>query len=201
MTSIKYCPKCGKEIEKKTDEGLPERCTNCGLNFSERERQIRELKSEERPEEEIYADFFQRLAAFFIDSLIISFLTWSVMSLIHIPIVLSNPIGFYTSFYYFWIAMFFNWVLGFFYCCFLEAYKSGQTLGKRILRIRTVDEITYKIAEPKQYAITNILKTSPFLLIDFLVGFLISDRDSNKTLRFLQHLSKTVVIESKKQKV
>lgn len=180
------------------DGCLPELCANCGLNFSERERQIRELKSEKKVGEERYADFFQRLAAFFIDSLIISFLTWSVMSLIHIPIVLSDPIEFYSSFYYFWIAMFFNWVLGFFYCCLLEAYKGGQTLGKRILRIRTVDETSFEIAEPKQYAITNILKTSPFLLIDFLVGFLISDRDSNKTLRFLQHLSKTVVIVIKK---
>jgi uncharacterized RDD family membrane protein YckC len=198
MTSIKYCPKCGNEIEKNTEESLPELCANCGLNFSERERQIRELKSEKWVGEERYADFFQRLAAFFIDSLIISFLSWCVMSLIHIPIVLSDPIGFYSSFYYFWIAMFFNWVLGFFYCCLLEAYRDGQTLGKRVLRIRTVDETSFEIAEPKQYAITNILKTSPFLLVDFLVGFLISDRDSNKTLRFLQHLSKTVVIVIKK---
>jgi uncharacterized RDD family membrane protein YckC len=197
MTSIRYCPRCGKEIKREGSKTLPKECDNCGLNFDEREDQIQELDSQKDHKSVVYADLFQRVAAFFIDSLVISFLTWIAISLIHIPFIISGPIAFYSSFYYFWIAMFFNWVLGFFYCCLLEIYNKGQTLGKRVLHLQTLDEKTLKVATPEQYAITNILKTSPFLLIDFIVGFLISERESNKILRYLQYLSKTVVIDLK----
>ncbi|TFF97885.1 MAG: RDD family protein [Promethearchaeota archaeon] len=197
MKTLKYCPNCGQEIKGKENGSFPDSCENCGLNFKEREKKIEKLTRKAQRREVNYADFFQRVTAFFIDSIIISSLTWIVMSLIHIPIIIQDPIAFYTSFYYFWIAIFLNWVIGFFYCCLLEAYNNGQTIGKKILRICTLDENTFEVGSPEQYAITNLLKTSPFLLIDFIVGFLISDRDSDKILRYLQHLSKTVVIKIK----
>jgi uncharacterized RDD family membrane protein YckC/DNA-directed RNA polymerase subunit RPC12/RpoP len=194
----RFCPQCGKKVKSDPNKESKQICPKCGFNFTEREKKIRNLGSSKTYEEEIYADIFQRLAAFFIDSLIIGLLTGIIISLTHLPIVLYDPLAFYTDFYYFWIALFFNWVIGFFYCCLLEAYNEGQTVGKRILRIRTVDEKSLEVAEPDQYAVTNLVKTSPFILIDFLVGFLISDRDSNKVLRYLQYRSKTVVIEIKK---
>lgn len=197
MTSIKYCPRCGNEVKKEGNKILPEECENCGLNFDNRNDQIHELETQKQHKDVVYADIFQRVAAFFLDSLVISFLTWIVISLVHIPFIIPGPIAFYSSFYYFWIAMFFNWVLGFFYCSLLEIYNNGQTLGKRVLHLRTLDDKSLKVATPEQYAITNILKTSPFLLIDFIVGFLISERESNKILRYLQYLSKTVVIDLK----
>ncbi len=181
---IKFCPKCGLKLES----GNVELCPQCGFNFKRRKKFI--------DESEIYADFFQRFAAFFIDSIIISILTWIVMSLIHLPIVLTDPISLYSSFYYIWIGTFFNWVLGFFYCFLMESYNNGQTLGKRVLHIRTVDEESLTIADPDRYALTNIIKTSPFVFIDFLVGVLMSERESNKVLRLFQYLSKTLVIET-----
>ena len=147
-----------------------------------------------QPETVIYANFLKRLIALFFDSIIIGAIG-SVFSWIFVaswlPINILDPFG------GFWYSIPFDFIFGFLYHWGLETYNKGQTLGKMALNIRTVDEKTLKLASSSNYAVNNILKGSPLLILDFIIGVLKNSGDSKNRIRIMQNMSETVVIMSR----
>ncbi|TFG12423.1 MAG: RDD family protein, partial [Promethearchaeota archaeon] len=93
----------------------------------------------------------------------------------------------------------YNFALGFLYFWLLETFNNGQTLGKIMLKIRSVNEVNFESAEPVMYAVNNLTKASGFLILDIILGilFYFSEQQSNRNiLRFTQHLAHIVVIKA-----
>ena len=180
--SIKFCPKCGNELEPNATF-----CPFCGTDLGVKEGSI---KTE--PISVEYAGFWSRLVALIIDSIIISIIGSSLSFIIFvswIPFNIFDPLGGW------WFVSFpFDWMLGFLYYWGLEVGKDGQTVGKMAMKIRTVDEKTLGGATTRNYAINNIFKSSPFLIFDFLIGIIKNSGDPKQRIRIMQNISETVVI-------
>ena len=187
--ALKFCPKCGNKLESDTSF-----CDACGADLRERPEKtetVPEQKvqptAEKIPGDADYADFIPRLVAIIIDGIIISIIGWLIL----LPINF-NPLRM------FWQSYFVNYAIGFLYYFLLEAFNKGQTLGKAALKLRTVDEKTFKPTTPDKYALNNLLKAGSFLLfIDFIVGILMNSGKPERRLRLMQNVSETVVISIK----
>ncbi len=183
--SIKFCPKCGNELEPNATF-----CPFCGTDLGVKEEVVKT-----RSDTVEYAGFGSRLVALIIDSIIISIIGSSLSFIIFIswiPFNIFDPLGGWWAINFPW-----NWMLGFLYYWGLEAGKNGQTVGKMAMKIRTVDEKTLDEATAKNYAINNIFKSSPFLIFDFLIGIIKNSGDSTRRIRVMQNISETVVITAK----
>ena len=197
--SLKFCPKCGNELEPNSTF-----CASCGADLRTRKGKskanvstITEAapKPQIKPETVQYADFWIRLLALIIDSILIGIIG-SILSLIlffpWIKINIFDPLGGW------WYVSFpFDWLIGFLYHWLLEANNDGQTLGKMALKIRTVDEKTLGLASSSNYAVNNIFKSSPFLILDLIIGILKYSKDPKNRFRIMQHVSETVVVVSR----
>jgi len=183
--SVKFCLNCGNELESNTTF-----CPFCGTDLGVNEEQIK--KSPSKVE---YAGFWSRLVALIIDSIIIG-LIGSILSFIifvsWIPFNIFDPLGGWWT-----ISFPFDWMIGFLYHWGFETGKNGQTVGKMAMKIRTVDEKTLSSTTSRNYAINNVFKSSPFLIIDFLIGIIKNSGDSKRRIRVMQNISETVVITEK----
>lgn len=201
--SLKYCPKCGNKLEPDSKF-----CDTCGADLTSRTEVLENTASVETeipqkqpvqiidktvPSGVVYGDFWPRFGAFIIDSIIISIISWILSFLIFLPFFLYNPLNFRR----WWFTFPFDWLIGFLYFWLLETYNDGQTLGKVALKLRTVDEKTFEATTPGKYAINNLLKSSGFILIDFIIGIIMNSGEPEKRLRFMQNASETVVISTK----
>jgi uncharacterized RDD family membrane protein YckC len=196
--SLKFCPKCGNKLEPEASF-----CETCGADLKIR-TESSELASagltktvqqpKMKPETVIYADFLKRIIAIIFDSIIISLIgstfTWILINP-WFPVNFFDPLGRW------WFTFPFDWLVGFLYHWLLETHNNGQTLGKMALKIRTVDERTLEQANSGNLAISNILKSSPFLILDFIIGVLKNSGDPKKRIRIMQNISETVVILSR----
>ncbi|MBD3215126.1 MAG: zinc-ribbon domain-containing protein [Candidatus Lokiarchaeota archaeon] len=198
MSPLKYCPKCGSEIED-PDQKF---CKTCGADLKARESQ--ESPSPMRIERKVepavklqpeYGGFWERFAAFIIDFIILRIISEIILSLINLPLLLVDPVGYLLDARQIFNRNLFDWGIGFLYFWILEAYNQGQTLGKMALHLRTVDEDTLEVAKPVNYAVNNLAKPSLFLILDLIIGFLVSEGDLKNRFRVLQDLSHTVVIK------
>ncbi len=187
--ALKFCPKCGNKLD--SDASF---CDACGADLRERPE-----KTDAVPEQQVqptvekslgdgvYADFIPRLVAIIIDGIIISIIGWLIL----LPFDY-NPLRM------FWQSYFVNYAIGFLYYFLLENFNSGQTLGKAALKLRTVDEKTFKPTTPDKYVLNNLLKAGSFLLlIDFIIGILMNSGKPERRLRLMQNVSETVVITTK----
>jgi len=192
---VRYCAQCGSEIDEDAKF-----CNFCGTEFTGRQAETQTIapvmtetipkqKDEpevgEQPKRVEYADFVVRIVAFIIDGIIIGMIS-GVISFFAFP-----------SYYIFYLPSFFlSWSIGFLYFWLLEAYNEGQTLGKAVLHLKTVDEKTLNPTTPGKYAINNLLKPSALVLLDLLIGIIVNSSDPEKRrLRYTQNLSETVVIK------
>ncbi len=182
---IKFCPKCGNELEPNATF-----CPLCGTDLGVEEETIKT-----DPSSVEYAGFWSRLIALIIDSIIISIISSSLSFIIFvswIPFNIFDPLGGWWTINFPW-----SWMIGFFYHWGLEAGKNGQTVGKMAMKIRTVDEKTFDVATTRNYAINNIFKSSPFLILDFLIGIIKNSGEPKRRIRIMQNFSETVVIAAK----
>jgi len=196
--ALKFCPKCGKKLEP--DASF---CDACGADLREKKETseistpvISEPTQEAKlkPETVIYAYFLKRIIAWIFDGIIILMITSAFSWILILPWYSFNM---FDPFRAWWFNMPVGWLLGFLYHWGLETYNNGQTLGKMALKIRTVDENTLEQATPSNYAVNNIFKGSPFLILDLIIGILKNSGDPKKRVRFFQNLSETVVIMTK----
>ncbi|MFX1380350.1 MAG: RDD family protein [Promethearchaeota archaeon] len=180
--SSKFCPKCGNELEPSATF-----CPSCGTNLKDSSTKLK--INQENIE---FAGFGTRLVALIIDSIIIGLIGSSLSFIVFIswiPFNIFDPLGGW------WYVSFpFDWMLGFLYHWGMETYNKGQTVGKIAMKIRTVEEKTLNLATAKNYAINNIFKSSPFLLLDFLIGIIKNSGDPKRRIRIMQNASETVVI-------
>ncbi len=175
---LNYCPKCGSKLEENMD-----RCINCGYKLSE-STNIQGNSFESKGSAIEYADFLQRAFAWLIDIIIV--------------MIISSPLSLFLNFGS--LLLFtnaYNFALGFFYFWLLEAFNNGQTLGKLLLKIRTVNKENFEIANPAMYAINNLTKATGFLVLDIILGIIFLENDENwQNLRITQHLANVVVIRT-----
>ena len=197
--SLKFCPKCGNELEPNSTF-----CAACGTDLRTRKDKsnvnlstITETtpKPQITPETVQYADFWIRLLALIIDSIIIGIIGSLISLVLFIWWIPFNPLFFWEREW--WTISFpFDWLIGFLYHWLLEANNDGQTVGKKALKIRTVDEKTLGLASSSNYALNNIFKSSPFLILDLIIGIIKYSGDPKYRFRIMQHVSETVVIKS-----
>jgi len=158
---------------------------NCGYDLSERSN-VEEISTRFRDPDIEYADFVQRAFAWLIDIIIV--------------IIITSPLSMFLNFgSLFLLTNLYNFALGFLYFWLLETFNNGQTLGKMILKIRSVNEENFEVAEPAMYALNSLTKASGFLVLDVIFGilFYFSDQDSNRNiLRISQRLAHVVVIKA-----
>jgi len=186
--SAVYCPDCGSHIE----EPGTQFCPSCGASLPAIEPTAEEPKPQPTevpppPTPSVpaarYGELGERLVAYIIDAVII----WFITAIIVFPLFG----GYYVSW---WIV---SWLLGFLYFWILESFNNGQTLGKKLLNLRTVDEVSLEVAESGSYFVNNLSRGSGWIIIDLLVGLIVnSTSDERKRYRILQNWSKTVVIKS-----
>lgn len=201
--SIKYCPECGSEVDPDSRY-----CGTCGATLKDRmktadssppikieqpaEREQIQPAVKVQPAGANYAGFWERFVAWIIDIIIIGIITWIITTAAGISTGLMNI---FSPVYY--INGLIEFAIGFVYFWGLESMNGGQTLGKMALKLRTVDETTLNPTTAGKYAINNLAKPSPFLLLDLIIGVLINSGDSKNRYRLLQNLSETVVIKEK----
>ena len=177
---LNFCPKCGSKLEENKAK-----CKNCGFDLSKRS-QTEESFGEYQNTNIEYADFLQRAFAWFIDIIIV--------------IIITSPLSLFLNFgSLLLLTNVYNFALGFLYFWLLETFNNGQTLGKIMLKIRSVNEVNFESAEPVMYAVNNLTKASGFLILDIILGilFYFSEQQSNRNiLRFTQHLAHIVVIKA-----
>jgi uncharacterized RDD family membrane protein YckC len=197
LLSLKYCPKCGNQLEPDSIF-----CDACGADLRTRKDVggKPEVKSEIPQEKPVqskplttpggvqYADFLYRFVALIIDGIIIAIITGPITWALF-------PSRWLEPWSVWWQNSLISYLIGFLYFWLLESYNKGQTVGKLALKLRTVDEKTFAPSDPGKYALNNLLKAGSFLFIlDFIIGILSNSGDPQKRLRIMQNVSETVVI-------
>jgi uncharacterized RDD family membrane protein YckC len=142
----------------------------------------------------IYAEFPERLIAWFIDIMIVLAISRSVSWFV--PWI--NPLAFFDLISS-TLAFVIDFLIGFLYFWLLEVFNKGQTFGKMALNLRTVDEKSFQLTTPTNYAINNISKSTAFLLLDVIIGVLMNSGERKNRLRLTQNISKTVVVKDRKK--
>ncbi|MHA1437764.1 MAG: RDD family protein [Promethearchaeota archaeon] len=201
--SLNFCPKCGSKLAPDA-----EFCNSCGADISKK-RKEKELEKKEKEKKESkhekskkkikaeYAGPLIRLIAFIIDIIIIAIINGIIWSGVEIIDWSSDPPKLLVPRYIWFLNNLSFWLIGLLYFFIFEVYNDGQTLGKMIFKIQTVNEKTLKKAEKSDYLINNLSKASIFLILDIIVGVLKNYGEKEKRLRYTQNLSKTVVIKKK----
>ncbi len=182
---MKYCPKCGAQL----DSGV--QFCPCGFKITEEERKRRE--QEENLLEARIAATWDRLIAFIVDMMFVTVLSFIISLPLPIP---TRQIG--LDLFVPNLLDLINWIIGFCYFWFFECYFKGQTIGKKLLSLKTVDENSFGTTTQKKYAINNILRGSIFLfLIDIIIGYIANYDIKGNRLRIMQNASTTVVIKTR----
>ncbi len=198
MSVQHFCPQCGSKINQSSQF-----CEACGLElFSNKPLVDKILKSNNNQEKnEIknnnpksikYASDGDRLVAYIIDGILFSV----IGSFFGLIMGISSDFDLVSTL---WNN---NWpivAVSFLYLFLFEVFNNGQTLGKMIFKIQTVDEKTFGKITNKQAALHTIGKL--FLPIDVIIGLISRDKSESKMeknqVRFTQKFSQTSVISLK----
>ena len=172
-----FCPGCGGDLRGMVDDQPAKVSTTPTQQVQLAATPAPKPATWERPEKN-YASFSNRFFAFFIDGLLL------------------NMIIFFATLYANFLVYFFASTLTvFLYFFFLEAFFKGQTIGKILLKIRTVDESSFQPPDISQALVNNIARGSFLFLIDFVLGIIANSGKPNKRYRILQNFSRTVVVK------
>jgi hypothetical protein len=197
MSVQHFCPSCGSKTNPNS-----EFCEVCGLELFSNKHE--DNKSQESNTSQVnneiisksykstkYANDGDRLVAYLIDGVLFS----AIGSFLGLIFGISWKIDLVSSL---WNN---SWpVIGvsFLYLFFFEAYN-GQTLGKMVMKIQTVDDKSFGKITTKQAALHTIGKL--FLPLDIIIGLISRDKSESKMeknqVRFTQKFSQTSVISLK----
>jgi len=198
MSVQHFCPQCGNKNNPNS-----EFCESCGLELflnnsvddktseSNVNQDNNEVKSK-FPKSIKYADDGDRFVAYIIDGILFSVIGSFFGLIFGIPWDIDLVSSMWNN----------SWSItgiSFLYLFLFETFNNGQTLGKMILKIQTVDENTFGKISRKQAALHTIGKL--FLPIDVIVGLIqrdksVSEMEKNQ-VRFTQKFSHTSVISLK----
>jgi uncharacterized RDD family membrane protein YckC len=179
---LTFCKHCGGEIAE-TDKV----CSHCGKPTTDT---VAGAESQ-RNLEDRYATLGERFLAVLIDTIILGVVT--AIILIPLGIIaligsqLGSPIG--------WIfgvpqlLWFVTWVL---YFTYFES-TSGQTIGKRAMSIKVVDESGGSV-DMGRMLVRNILRIIDWLPFLYIIGFILF-ATSSKNQRLGDLVAKTIVIK------
>lgn len=195
--SAKYCVACGATLQDRT---APEQTyVEPNSNVAAPSPQATVMPSQPQPtiannvavqsppSNVSFADDGTRFIAFIIDSIILGIFT-SILgyhgefNMMMMTDYSSRALDVFISFGYFWL---------------LEAFNRGQTLGKMIMKIRTVDERSKGPINPGQ-ALLHILGKVFFLPLDIIIAWFVGKNtpEEKSQVRVSQRISKTVVIRA-----
>jgi hypothetical protein len=194
---VKFCPNCGKNVQ----ESMPNPNTNTAftqqqpppitsmpnIGSSPSIPSYSASTSSPMPPYQTnpikFASGGDRVIAFIIDSII-----WGIV------IELIFRVDFSANNIYVKVL---QMLLSFFYFWGCETLAKGQTLGKMLLKIRTVDDVTFQPVSTGRYAL-HALGKAAFMLIDLIIGLISknqADPVDNNRIRATQKISHTVVIK------
>jgi len=155
---------------------------NFFLVMSKTKPEMRKIK----PSDVEFAEIGWRILAWIIDIVAIYIIAWLLMFLFFWSI----EILFYV------ILNILAYLIGLFYFCLLESIN-GQTLGKLIFGLRTVDEDTFEVSSFIENLKNCIFKCHWFpCIMDLIIGIFKNSEDPKKKLRIMQNLSNTCVIRT-----
>jgi len=133
-----------------------------------------------------YATLVERFAAVLIDGIIATLAGL-------IPLVLIALFSFFAPYELFLPAILFFFATYFLYFSYFEG-RSGQTIGKRALRIKVVDEQTFKTVDMGRAMIRNVLRIIDMLPFFYIIGLALISTSSKKQ-RLGDHAARTVVLK------
>ncbi|TFF98536.1 MAG: RDD family protein [Promethearchaeota archaeon] len=139
-----------------------------------------------KPSDIEFAEIGWRILAWIIDFVIILLITWLLMILFF----------WRTEIPFAFVFQILAYLIGLFYFSLLESIN-GQTLGKLIVGLRTVDEDTFEVSSFTENLKNCILKCHWFpCIIDLIIGIFKNSEDMEKKLRIMQNFSNTCVIRT-----
>jgi uncharacterized RDD family membrane protein YckC len=209
--SIRFCPACGETINpnqnfckicgnpvKPSSDNMPLQGSSVtdGIENVPQQPQTGQQNVQINAQTQItvkYADTGDRLLALIIDSILISLVTSAITNAFGLGFLLNGwppQLG-----ALFWENNIVRGFLMFLYFFLFEAYNKGQTIGKIIMKIKTVDAATLNNITMTQAAL-HVVGKAFFLLIDWIIGEIINEESEKKKsqLRITQRFSKTAVI-------
>ena len=140
-----------------------------------------------KPSDIEFAEIGFRILAWIIDIPVIYIIAWLLMFLFF----------WRTDILFYLVLHTLAYLIGLFYFCVLESIN-GQTLGKLIVGLKTVDEDTFEVSTITENLKNCILKCHwLFCLIDFIIGVIQNSGDPKKRMRIMQNASHTVVIRTR----
>ena len=177
-----YCQYCGAE-KKNADEF----CSKCGKST----KGVTERTITQREVDVRYATLGERFFANFIDMILL----WIVTAIISIPFGIMSLIGSQFGSPIGWLIggpqllAFVSWML---YFSYFES-TSGQTLGKRMMTIKVVDESGGSL-DGRRIVVRNILRIVDWLPFLYIIGFILLSTSNGKQRRG-DIAAKTVVVK------
>lgn len=129
-----------------------------------------------------YAEFGDRFVAYIIDGIIFGLIT--------------SAFTWGRGFDGYMMSSWVGTIIGIVYFWFFEAFNNGQSLGKMVMKLRTVDAITFGKINPGQ-ALLHVIGKEIFLLIDLIIGSIGQTQDpkGKNQIRLTQKLANTSVIK------
>ncbi|RLI61946.1 MAG: hypothetical protein DRO88_12420 [Promethearchaeia archaeon] len=190
-SSAIYCSICGFKNDQ-----FAIFCQGCGEKLihenSPAQREVYSENIQNQNNEIQFSSFGDRLIAFIIDSILFDV----VVSVIGFALGKNWIFGMGTH----WSDSIPGVIFGFLYFFLFEAYNHGQTPGKMLLKIKTVDSKTFGDISLQQAVIHSIGKNL-FLIIDLILALFMKekpeDAQEENRIRFTQRLAQTSVISLK----
>jgi uncharacterized RDD family membrane protein YckC len=169
-----FCQYCGKEVS--AGAGF---CPSCGKPIAS----AQETPGPAFPQPNVtglrpnLATEGERIVAVIIDTIIV----FIASLVIFIPLVFL--VGFFAfgsfGFLFFGPATLLTWLLWLLYFTYFES-TSGQTIGKRVMNIRVVDDTTLQHLDFGRSLVRNILRIIDWLPFFYLIGFILIVTNQNK---------------------
>jgi uncharacterized RDD family membrane protein YckC len=187
-----YCPKCGEEAS--ADAKF---CTNCGATLGLTGAAIPPPPSSRYLSPNPLADLGSRIVAGVVDYVIIAIIAGILAIFVLVPLVVSGPLmmgGFgAASLGGLFGILGLMWLLWLIYFTYFEA-TSGQTIGKRLTRIRVIKEDGSR-CDTGSALVRNIFRIVDHLPFLYILGIILIAA-TEKRQRLGDMLGRTIVIKA-----
>lgn len=166
-------------------------------NIKKARENLKESVPETSEQQIEYARTSTRIGAWFIDIILIGgfiFLAY----LISLSFVFFNPLSIQIAIIPTWIVLItVLFLTGILYFGILEILTKGQTLGKKLLKLKTVEEHSKRVPTRGRLMINALFQGNPFIIFDILIGLIKNAGKEKKQFRLSQDLARVIVIKQR----